>query len=330
MIHPPARALLACTLLLCVACERPDAGHDGPPPALSPASPPVYLRVNGEAPPEEELQALLASARTASERRERLSGLVDELLLWQMALGLEHYRRLSALPGSSRRSIVQGLLADHFAPERFCAALPERDLEWQFRRTRPRYDHPDYWVLASFSARCCERDAPACPGCEEPLALSAARIEEALVSAERLRDQARTDPNSIEDLERWWRRLVAPLGLHGSVQRWTLFDDPARPGAFKPGLRIPGAWREVLSLVEGQGSALVLGDEAVHMWIALETIPARRGSLADADVRADVRSDVCRERVVAGKQQLLDDLRATAIIEGLSDVVEQEKERELL
>lgn len=300
------------------ACGRQGAPRT--PPAAGPEASraAIDLRINGLSPSQEELHALLASAATEQERRERLTGLVDEVLLWQLAQGLEHYRKLAGLPGASRRSLVERFLADHFAPERYCAALPEGDLRLQFRRTRPRYDHPDYWVLASFRARCCALDGAApCQGCAEAPELIAARLEESLASGGRLGDEERTDPNDAPGLARWWSALVAPLGLHGEVQRWTLFDDPRRPGAFKPGLRIPGAWREVLSLVEGQGSVLIVGEEAIHLWIALETIPARRGSLADDDIRADIRRDVCRERVSAGKQQLLEDLRATAIIEGL-------------
>jgi hypothetical protein len=53
------------------------------------------------------------------------------------------------------------------------------------------------------------------------------------------------------------------------------------------------------------------------VWIALEQLPARRGSLDDPDIRAEVHREVCRERVKTGKAQLLEDLRATAVIEGL-------------
>ncbi len=46
-------------------------------------------------------------------------------------------------PTKPRQELVARFLGEHFAPERFCAALPERDLEWQFKRTRARYVHPD-------------------------------------------------------------------------------------------------------------------------------------------------------------------------------------------
>lgn len=226
-----------------------------------------------------------------------LERLEEILLFHREARRLTPYQRLDWYESGSRYA------ADHFAPARFCAAIPARAIELAFAQIRHRYVHPDLRVVVALEARC-----RACPLSLPEAALT---IEAALTDTPGLSDDARTRPDALATLSAPFDDAARAAGLAPTAQTWTVVGASSRDGA----PRSPEHWTRILPLSEGGRTQVLTTEHGLIVYVLLEGLPSRRGTLEDPAIRADVQDLLCKKKTLEGRSAYLQELRRHAQIQ---------------
>ena len=294
-----ARPLLA-ALFLVAACDRPMAPVAEPAaPSAAPVVPdgPVALEVNGLRVTRAQLEARVPQgADTATVRRDQ-DEVIDLLLAASEARHVAPYDTLPPLEAGAR------FLDDQFAPERFCAALPEAELKRYYRAHRTRYVHPDHHVVAALRAT---------PDASPATTALAAELDEALTLA--LDDAGRVGADAFELLSLRWEAAARAAGATPTTEAWTFLGVPDHPERTPPARLHPEDTAAIVGLVEGQRSPVTDDDDGVRVYVKLEGHRSARRDLGDPGVRDEVRRRACNEHLQEAKRAWLDDLRRIATV----------------
>jgi hypothetical protein len=287
------RLLLFLLPVLWSGCGRPVAPTPAAGPQVVDSSAATALEVNGLTLTRAEVDLRVPAVAATATRRQALEHLVDVLLAASEARTLEPYRALPPLEAGER------FLDEHFAPERFCAALPESELKAWYRAHRTRYVHPDHHVVAALRATPTE---------------SRAELEGALEAAfaAALTDEERYGADAFESATARWTAVTTALGALPAAELWTFFAEPEHPERTPPVRWHPEDTAAVVALCAGQRTALLADDDGVRLYVKLEGNPARRRDLSEREVRDDVRRQACAGHLTEARRRWLDDLRKNA------------------
>ena len=283
-------------LLLLLACARPVApvaSGEAPPAAVDTS--PVALTVNGLSLTRAQLEARAPTSSDAATLRQAQAEAIDLLLAAAEAAKLAPYRDLPPLVAGQR------LLDDQFAPERFCQALPEAEVKAWYRAHRARFVHPARHAVAALTAG----------GGDAQVDLARA-LEAAL--ADTLADGERTGASAFEALTARWEAAVRALGADPGSELWSFVTAPDHPERTPPARRHPEDTAAIVTLAEGERSAVLGDDDGARVYVKLQALPAARRALSDPDVRDEVRRRACAEHTATARQAWLAELRKNATV----------------
>lgn len=288
-------------LVLAFACDRPVAPSQAAGPGAVGSSSAAALEVNGLVLTHAEVDRRVPAGGATAARRQAIEGLVDVLLAASEAHTLEPYRALPPIEAGER------FLDEHFAPERFCAALPESELKAWYRAHRTRYVHPDHHAVGALRATSIE-----------PTAELGGLLEAALADA--LADDERCGADAFEAAAARWEAVATTVGALPTAELWTFFVQPEHPERTPPIRWHPEDTAAVVALVAGQRTPVLVDDDGVRLYLKLEGNPARRRDLSEREVRDDVRRQACAGHLTEARRRWLDDLRKNARIVVSPDV----------